>query len=267
MLKAGQSHNVKFKVNVMGTSSEPRVRVILGTTPELSFHATKEGDDWASNLEIPGHIAPGSYDMRVEVHLNNRLFTPINRKIDVQGIELAEPLKAASVPTEPESPLPMDAKPAEQPVQVKPVVNDDAVKTRDLFHSIAMNDQGTSVTLGTKPKVKAPEMPKVIAKLPKIEPKATLAPKVAEPIVLPPAPELSLLSRASKAPAVPMKKRFESKKVPSQTPIRVKISEIDAVTTQTVAHIVESCKPIKAVRKTPRAGSPVKLVKEQLFYE
>jgi hypothetical protein len=256
MLKAGQSHNVKFKVNVMGTSSEPRVRVILGTTPELSFHATKEGDDWASNLEIPGHITPGSYDMRVEVHLNNRLFTPINRKIDVQGIELAEPLKAASVPTEPESPLPMAVK------EPEPKVNDDAVKTRDLFHSIAMKDQGTSVTLGTA-KVKAPEMPKVVVKMPKVEPKA--APKVEVPEPEP--ATLSLLSKISKAPAAPMKKRFESKKVPSPTPIRVKISEIDAVTTQTVAHIVESCKPIKAVRKTPRAGSPVKLVKEQLFYE
>jgi hypothetical protein len=260
MLKAGQTHNVKFKVNVMGTSAEPRVRVILGTTPELSFHATKNGDDWASNMEIPGHIAPGNYDMRVEVHLNNRLFTPINRKIDVQGIELAEPLKAASVPTEPESPLPMDVKPAE----IKPEINDDAVKTRDLLHSIAMKDQGTSVSLGAA-KVKAPEMPKVVSKLPDVKPKAE--PKVEEPIVTPEPATLSLLSKISKAPAAPMKKRFESKKVASPTPIRVKISEIDAVTTQEVAHIVEKCEPIKVARKKAKAGTPVKLVKEQLFYE
>jgi hypothetical protein len=257
MLKAGQTHNVKFKVNVMGTSAEPRVRVILGTTPELSFHATKEGDDWASNMEIPGHIAPGNYDMRVEVHLNNRLFTPINRKVDVQGIELAEPVKAAAVPTGPESPLPMAMKPPEAP---KPEINNGAVQTRDLLHSIAMNDQGTSVSLGST-KIKAPEMPKVVSKLPKIEP------KVEEPIVTPEPATLSLLSKISKAPAAPMKKRFEAKKVTAPTPIRVKISEIDAVTTQEVAHIVEKCEPIKVARKKAKAGTPVKLVKEQLFYE
>jgi hypothetical protein len=249
MLTAGQSHSVKFKVNVMGTSAEPRVRLILGTSPELSFPATKDGDDWASNMSIPGHIAPGNYDMRVEVHLNNRLFTPINRKVDVKGTELAEPLKAAAVPTGPESPAPM---------AVKPEVNNDAIKTRDLMHSIAMTDQGTSVTTPAPTKVKAPEMPKVVAKMPDI------APKAVEPEV--PA-SFSLLSKIAKTPAVPMKKRFESKKAPSTTPIRVKISEIDAVTTKSVAHIVENCTPIKVARKKAKAGTPVKLVKEQLFYE
>jgi hypothetical protein len=139
-------------------------------------------------------------------------------------------------------------------------VNDDAVQTRDLLHSIAMKDQGTSVSLGAA-KVKAPEMPKVVAKLPEVKP------KVEEPIVMPEPATLSLLSKISKAPAAPMKKRFESKKVASPTPIRVKISEIDAVTTQEVAHIVEKCEPIKVARKKAKAGTPVKLVKEQLFYE
>jgi hypothetical protein len=255
MLTAGQSHSVKFKVNVMGTSAEPRVRLILGTNPELSFAATKDGDDWASNMEIPGHIAPGNYDMRVEVHLNNRLFTPINRKIDVKGIALAEPVKAAAVPAGPESPLPM---------AVKPEVNNDAIATRDLLHSIAMTAQGTSITAPVSAKIKAPEMPKVVAKLPKVEPKVVepaQAPEPEEPAAL------SLLAKVAKTPAAPMKKRFESKKLPSVEPIRVRISEIDAVTTKTVAHIVEKCEPIKAPRRKAKVGTPVKLVKEQLFYE
>jgi hypothetical protein len=255
MLTAGQSHSVKFKVNVMGTSAEPRVRLILGTNPELSFAATKDGDDWASNMEIPSHIAPGNYDMRVEVHLNNRLFTPINRKIDVKGIALAEPVKAASVSTGPESPLPM---------ALKPEVNNDAIGTRDLLHSIAMTAQGTSIAAPVSAKIKAPEMPKVVAKLPKIEPKITEpAPAAApeEPAVL------SLLAKVAKTPAAPMKKRFESKKLPASAPIRVTISEVDAVTTKSVAHIVEKYEPIKAPRRKAKVGTPVKLVKEQLFYE
>ena len=239
MLTVGQNHNVKFKVNVMGTTAEPRVRVILGTSPEYSFVANKDGDDWVSNLAVPAHLEPGSYDMRVEVHLNNRLFTPIHKKIDVQGISLPEPVKAASVPMEP----------GEVPVLAK----------ASLMNTIAKDQR-----------LPAPEMPRVQVKLPKIELKSE--PKVhegelASAILNTPAPAMSELQRIANAPVQPMRKRFESKKVPAATPIRVKISEIDAVTTDKVSHVIEACKPVKVDRKVRKGSTTVKLIKEQLFYE
>lgn len=229
MLTVGQNHNVKFKVNVMGTSTEPRVRVILGTVPELSFVANKDQDDWASNLSIPAHIAPGDYEMRVEVHLNNRLFTPIKKNVSVKGLELPEPLKAASTPIEPN----------ETPVLAK------------------------------VEKIKAPDMPKVQAKLPDIEPKAKTVDEaeLAAAILSTPAPLLGALEKLSKAPAAPMRKRFESKKEVPASPIRVSISEIDAVTSSKVSHVIEACKPVKVSRKASKGSSIVKLVKEHLFYE
>ena len=232
MLTVGQNHNVKFKVNVMGTSAEPRVRVILGTVPELSFVANKDSDDWVSNLVIPAHVSPGSYDMRVEVHLNNRLFTPINKKIDVKGISLPEPVAAAKDPIGP----------GEVPVLA-------------------------TVPSGTK--VSAPEMPKVQAKMPKVEPKVNTVDEaeLAAAILDTPAPLMSALEKLASAPVSPMRKRFESKKVPAATPIRVSISEIDAVTTTKVSHVIEACKPVKASRKASKGSTTVKLVKEQLFYE
>src|SRR3990167_5997072 len=200
MLTVGQNHNVKFKVNVMGTSAEPRVRVILGTVPELSFIANKEADDWVSNLVVPSHGEPGDYDMRVEVHLNNRLFTPINKKINVKGINLPEPVAAAQDPIEP----------GETPVLAE-------VEKVDLMKSI----------VGTGTNVTAPEMPKVVAKLPKVELKVKSVDEaeLAAAVLDAPAPPMSELQKIAKAPVSPMRKRFESKKVPTATSIRVSISE------------------------------------------
>lgn len=242
MLTVGQNHNVKFKVNVMGTSAEPRVRVILGTVPELSFTANKEADDWVSNLVVPAHVVPGDYDMRVEVHLNNRLFTPINKKINVKGISLPEPVQAAKDPIEP----------GEKPV---------LVKAPSVFDQITKTETGTKVT--------APEMPKVVGKLPKVELKNKTVDEaeLAAAVLDTPTPPMSALEKLSKAPVQPMRKRFESKKVPAATSIRVSISEIDAVTTSKVSHVIEACKPVKVPRKASKGSSTVKLVKEQLFYE
>ena len=252
MLTVGQNHNVKFKVNVMGTSAEPRVRVILGTVPELSFVANKEADDWVSNLSVPAHVVPGDYDMRVEVHLNNRLFTPINKKINVKGIELPEPVAAAKDPIGP----------GETPVLVKaPSAAPEVKPSGSLMSDIAKDT-------GPRPKVKAPEMPKVVAKLSPVELKKTVdEAELAAAVLDAPAPPMSELQKIAKAPVQPMRKRFESKKAPSSTPIRVSISEIDAVTTSKVSHVIEACKPVKVPRKASKGSTTVKLVKEQLFYE
>jgi hypothetical protein len=92
----GQKSDISFKVNVMGTSAEPTARVIIETTPAISFTALKVGDSWVAPVHLPNIIVPGTYRMKVEVLLNNRLFTPFSKMIDVQAPALATP----SVPTE-----------------------------------------------------------------------------------------------------------------------------------------------------------------------
>lgn len=232
MLTAGQSNNVSFKVNVMGTSSEPRVRVILGASPELSFVANRDGEKWFSSMDIPGTLAPGSYDLRVEVVLNNRLFTPVNKKIEVKTGGISEPAPAA----DPEVP-------AATVVQVTPATEAPTESVQNVV------------------------MPTVVAKMPKIEPKVKVESTPAAPATL------SLLSSIAKATP---KKKFEAIRTPlpkptgkPAEPIRVKISEIDAVTSKAVSHVVEACAEVKKAvkRVAKKSGPPVKLVKEQLFYE
>lgn len=80
-MKIGQTNDIKFKVNVMGTSTEPKVRIILGTRPELSFPATLVGEEWTAAVDLPSSIEDGEYDLRVEVIVGNRHFTPLSKKV------------------------------------------------------------------------------------------------------------------------------------------------------------------------------------------
>lgn len=243
MLTVGQTKNVTFKVNVMGTQSEPRVRVILGANPELSFEATRDGESWNAPMNIPMHLAPGSYDLRVEVVLNNRLFTPVNKKIDVSAGEHSnEPVQAAATG------LPVFA-----PAPKAPVAS--------LIDLVSSQDEAPPKEI---------VMPKVVAKLPKVELKAK--PKVESTEPVKPA-ALSLLSTIAKATP---KRKFEALRSgmpkPSDKkaePIRVKISEINAATAEIVSHVREACATAKAeVKKTnKKPKTPVKLVKEHLIYE
>jgi hypothetical protein len=76
-LVIGQNNTITFQVNVMGTSIEPRVRVFLSTTPELSYDASKSVDTWSASIVLPEGTPEGTFNLRVEVLLNNRLFTPM----------------------------------------------------------------------------------------------------------------------------------------------------------------------------------------------
>lgn len=104
MLEIGKANEVKFKVSVNGTSAQPSVRLVIGTPDaELGFPAEKSldgGDMWFSEVFVPEDLAPGDYDFRVEAVINNRIFTPIKRKV---VISRSPDLRAASNPTpEPE---------------------------------------------------------------------------------------------------------------------------------------------------------------------
>ena len=88
MLEIGKANEVKFKVAVNGTQAQPSVRLVLVTPQaDLGFPAEKliggEADDWFSEVKIPEDLSEGDYDFRVEVVINNRLFTPIKRRVTV----------------------------------------------------------------------------------------------------------------------------------------------------------------------------------------
>jgi hypothetical protein len=240
MLTAGQTTLVKFKVNVMGSSNEPKVRLILGTSPELSFAAQSSGEGWEAQINVPVSIAPGSYDMRVEVVLNNRLFTPFTKKVEVaMGVEAELPHPQAEV-----APV---AAPAEAAPEVQEVAPEETVVATPAPEKLIV------------------QMPQVVAKMPEFTKKVA---EVAKPAAL------NLLADIAKQQP---KRRFEamSSGMPSGTakpkaaPIKIKISEIDAVTSKAVSKIVETCATAKVAqsKKKQTSKTPIKLVKEHLIYE
>lgn len=120
MLEIGKANAVKFQVGVNGTAAEPLVRVVLSLNGiDFGFPSERvigSNTDWFSEVKIPEDVVPGNYAFRVEVVINNRLFTPLKRTI---AIGVKEPLVAARPPETLEN-----APVAEQVViaQVKPVV-------------------------------------------------------------------------------------------------------------------------------------------------
>lgn len=82
-LSIGKSNRVSFNINVMGSAQVPRVRVIICAQPELSFPAQEVDGKWSVDLSVPSNVAAGSYDFRVEVLLNNRLFSPLSKRVEL----------------------------------------------------------------------------------------------------------------------------------------------------------------------------------------
>lgn len=222
MLTSGQSTLIKFKVNVMGSSNEPKVRLILASSPELSFAAQSVGDGWESKVDVPASIAPGSYDFRVEVILNNRLFTPVNKKIDVAAPSvpdvIARPEENITVATMPQE-VP---EPQVVPTPVEEVVAADGAETRALVSLLA---DVTKVQTDVKPKVQ---------------------------------PKRKFEAFSSGMP---------SGKAAVAAPAKIRISEIDAVTSKAVSKIVEVCSKAKSVTSTKKPKTPIRLIKEHIVYE
>lgn len=156
MLKAGVASAVKFNVDVHGTGAEPKVRLVFKVSDkELGFTATQLDDKWQAMVELPADTPAGEYDMRVEVTLNNRLFTPMKRRVEVEGAtapqapaptQAATPVVAAPQPqpqvtAESKKPLeslikraakPMPERPAPSPAKApKPTAPQTPVKPHD----------------------------------------------------------------------------------------------------------------------------------------
>lgn len=98
----------------MGSQAEPQqVRVILAAKPELSYPAEKTADGWSAKLEIPDTVS-GDIDLRVEVVVNNRLFTPIKKRISIASAP------SAATPAHVDAPATKSV-PAEVPASAAPV--------------------------------------------------------------------------------------------------------------------------------------------------
>lgn len=104
MLEIGKSNEVKFKVDVNGTSASPSVKFVLeAPDAELGFTANQGDGYWFTSVAIPEDFRPGDYGFRIEVLVNNRLFTPVKKRVTVAGPENI----AAPIPTpEPEVVIP-----------------------------------------------------------------------------------------------------------------------------------------------------------------
>lgn len=225
----------------MGTSSTPSVRVILGTDPEMSYPATNSGENWTAAVKVPEGVE-GTYSLRVEVLLNNRMFTPITKSVSISRAEAPAEMAAPSVMTP-------DAVIAPAPIVV----------------------HGEPVS--------APiEMPKVVAKMPEIRKKAvetdemirreipaTIAVDIPAAVVPKKTQGLSMLKSFADKPAKKMYERIVTdmpKKGTASTLISVSIASVDAITRPTKAKIAET---VQASKSKPKA--PIKLIKEHFFYE
>ena len=241
MFQAGKTNNVTFKVNVMGTSSTPSVRVVLGTNPEMSYPATNtSGDTWSAPIAIPAGTAEGTYSMRVEVVLNNRLFTPISKSVAV-GPAGANPV---DVPAKPEVVMP-------QVVHKMPEL---ATKTdEDAEGATVAGDIAVHADrLGTKP-IRRPILPTIAVQQP-VKPKVTTQTQ-----------GLSMLKSFAEAKAKKMPARIVTNMPkPGSVKVAEKISlaSVDAITGPAKTKITETIKAAK-----PKKASTIKLIKEQLYYE
>lgn len=275
MLQAGQSNHVTFKVNVMGTQLTPSVRVVIASTPDISFPATFTEEGWSANLNIPSNVATGSYDLRVEVLLNNRMFTPLHKKIEITGVETA-PNEIVSQPKTKELP------------SVSPSVKYDSTRDTD-----PTPDHLTPPT----EKRKAAPLPPVVQKFPDIRPKPTiegsgslfadvvksvqsprpfsesnvvpkrksasvLKPLVLPPIETPPAPQMEALTSIVEKPA---------RKMPVRPPKIVHTNESIHVT---IADVVKGSKKFdslkpesKSARTIIESKIPLRLTKGEIIYE
>jgi hypothetical protein len=152
---------VKFKVGVNGTATKPTVRLVIDTPRnELGFKAEEicgEPGKYFAEVFVPDSIEPGEYDMRIEVNLNGRLFTPIKKKVEIgneQPVVVAAPAPVPAPEPEPEpepepASTPVDEAKKKAPlVTTKPI--DTSRKVYSLPPSFPPSPQGTPTKISIK---------------------------------------------------------------------------------------------------------------------
>ena len=256
MFQAGKSNNVTFKVNVMGTSSTPSVRVVLGTNPEMSYPASSTSDDkWMATMMIPEGIE-GTYSMRVEVVLNNRLFTPITKSVTISPAE-------ATAPTPNQTTSPAVSTP-DAAVELAPdniVMPQVVAKMPDLLKDVAEDADGATVAgdIASNTAKMAQPIRRIIPKTIVVQ-QSFAKPAVKQTV------GLSMLKSFAEKPAKKMYERLVTD-MPKPgsvavTTSKLSIASVDAITGPAKIKITETVKAAKS-KKT----SMIKLIKEQLFYE
>lgn len=241
MLSLTTTNRVTFAVNVFGTAASPSVRCVVGEFPAYSFPATKlTGGQYEVLIDLPKDLKPGSYPLKVEVLLNGRLFTPINRDVPVTG---EEPVQAAVAPAAPApTPAPMLAPtPAPAPRERIPLIPRDPAPAP----AARLIPRDAPVMSAPAPSIEI-EIPSTVEntelKLPEQPPMRGLTQLVNTPVVKPKLPE-QIIKR-----------------------IKINMAEIAAD-----AEKLEPKKPKKQVKKTApvieaRASIPVKLTKGAVIY-
>jgi len=263
MLEIGKANEVKFKVGVNGTQAPPTVRLVIGVNEhELGFKAEKllggGDDDWFSEVKIPEGMAAGEYDFRVEVIVNNRLFTPIKRKVTVGTLEpilasvteMNEPAhptqkpkqtetwegEGGALPAAPEKPQPLPSKPLDPlkptpPKVVKTIASLPGTPIKGLMREAASQDD----TVAHRPEKKAVVMQAPIKNTP---------------------------TRVYKSPAPK----------PKAEPIKITMAEIAAESAKRFDKVLkesasyrEPCAPVKPVNVKHQV--PITLTKGDITYE
>jgi hypothetical protein len=239
MIEIGKHNQVSFKVNVNGSSSAPIVRFVIETpNADLSFNAVKSGDSWVSDVFIPEEFTANDYDVRVEVLVNSRLFTPLKKKMTIAS--------RASIAAETITP----PTPTQTPQQTE-----------------TWEDEGGAVPLKKveEPTPLPPEKP-VVPPTPTYTPAPPPAPKT------PQAESLKLMKETTKKTFTPVRTPLPSPSKNKAEPIKIKISEIaadsDARFESGLSENTSYKKPGKAV--TPiniNQQTPVTLKKGEVVYE
>lgn len=120
----GGTTQVSFKLDILGSTDSPKVRVALECSPEFVYYAHRTGELWTADINIPVTVSPGTYKLRIEVILGNRLFTPISKMVDVSQPEISAVMSAAPETASQAVPAEIEASsiPPEAQVEITPPV-------------------------------------------------------------------------------------------------------------------------------------------------
>lgn len=239
MLCTNTTNRITFKVDIHGTAASPTVRCMVGAEPALCFIATNIGGDaWEALIKLPEEFPTGVQPFRVEVQLNGRLFTPIQREITVAAKEDVTPKITVSQVSEPEA-APVQP-PAPTPVIEPPKPRIDAVVV-------------PRENLPETSPVKLNLAQAIAALVPQIESKVQSKPKTA----LPKAPELSGLKGLTEgnvapiAPAVNVEPSAEQKKTLQES------AQLAKDLINSLSKVTEAAKPAAQIPKLSVPKAPV----------